>query len=210
MSLRAPDGVASRAAAVLMLFGGPAQADPTARGGLPHEAEVLLTQRAATMRSHSGQVAFPGGAADPEDDGPVSTALREAQEETDLDPAGVRPVALLPPIYVPVSGFEVTPVLAYWQRPSPVRVVDPAEAARVARVPVRDLIDPDNRFTIRHRTLGYESPAFLADGMLVWGFTAGLLAGLIAAAGWEIPWNTRDVRDLETTLAQYDMEVRPR
>ena len=54
----------TRSAAVLVLFGGPAAADPTAPGGLPAEADVLLTQRASTLRDHSGQIAFPGGATD--------------------------------------------------------------------------------------------------------------------------------------------------
>lgn len=210
MNLAAPEGTTPRDAAVLMLFGGHQEVDPTARGGLPRDADILLTQRATTMRQHGGQVAFPGGAADPGDDGPVGTALREAREETGLDPAGVLPVALLPRIYVPVSGFEVTPVLAYWRHPSPVRVVDPAEAARVVRVPVRELTDPANRFVIKHRAYGYESPAFTTDGLLIWGFTAGLLAGLLAVSGWEQPWDTGDIRDADTTFAEYDMEVRHR
>ncbi|MGZ4521595.1 MAG: NUDIX hydrolase, partial [Mycobacteriaceae bacterium] len=74
----------ARAAAVLMLFAGHEVDD----------ADVLLLERASNMRTHSGQIAFPGGALDPEDDGPVAAALREAQEETALDPAGVLPLAL--------------------------------------------------------------------------------------------------------------------
>ena len=65
---RPPRGSSVRLAAVLVLFGGSADPDPLARGGLPADADVLLTQRAPTLRQHSGQVAFPGGAADPEDD----------------------------------------------------------------------------------------------------------------------------------------------
>ena len=197
---RAPDGAPVRDAAVLILFGGPAEADPLVRGGLPPDADILLTQRAATMRQHSGQVAFPGGAADPGDDGPIGTALREAEEETGLDPAGVRPLTVLPEIFVPPSGFDVTPVLAYWERPCPVGVVDPAEAARVVRVPLHTLIDPAHRFQVSHPA-GYQGPAFTADGMLVWGFTAGILAALLAVSGWEVPWDTDDVRDLESALA---------
>ncbi len=153
---RAPDGAAVRPAAVLVLFGGSPESDPLAVGGLPADADVLLTQRASTMRQHSGQVAFPGGAADPEDDGPVDTALREAEEETGLERSGVQPLVTLPQLFIPPSGFDVTPVLAYWRDPSPVGVVDVAEAERVVRVPVRDLIDPDNRFQVRHRA-GYQA-----------------------------------------------------
>jgi len=203
---RAPDGSAVRKAAVLVLFGGSPEADPLAHGGLPPDADVLLTQRAATLRQHSGQVAFPGGAADPGDEGPVGTALREAQEETGLDPSGVRTLATLPDLFIPPSGFEVTPVVAYWETPSHVGVVDPAEAARVARVSLHDLLDPDNRFQVRHR-LGYRGPAFRVDGMLVWGFTAGVLAGLFSVSGWEIEWDHRDIRDLDVVLAEMESGV---
>ena len=195
-----PDGVITRQASVLVLFGGPEKSDPTSRGGLPADADVLLTQRAATLRQHSGQVAFPGGATDPGDESPIATALREAEEETGLDPAGVQPLATLPGIYVPPSKFDVVPVLAYWRAPSVVGVVDTAEAARVVRVPLRSLLDPDNRFQVRHPA-GYQGPAFAVDGMLVWGFTGGILAGLLAVSGWETEWDTSDIRDLEASLA---------
>ena len=196
----ATEGEQTRAASVLILFGGSEEADPSARGGLPADADVLLTQRASTLRQHGGQVAFPGGATDPGDESPVATALREAVEETGLDPSGVEPLATMPGIYVPPSKFDVVPVLAYWRRPSTVGVVDTAEAARVARVPVRSLLDPDNRFQVRHPA-GYQGPAFAVDGMLVWGFTGGILAGLLAVSGWETEWDTSDIRDLEASLA---------
>ncbi|AOW93654.1 coenzyme A pyrophosphatase [Rhodococcus sp. WMMA185] len=202
---RAPKGAIARQAAVLVLFGGPIESDPLMAGGLPASADVLLTQRASTMRQHSGQVAFPGGASDPGDEGPIATALREAQEETGLDPSGVRPVAVLEEIFIPPSGFDVTPVVAYWERPSAVGVVNPAEAERVARVPLHMLIDPRNRFQVRHPA-GFQGPAFAVDGMLVWGFTAGILAALIATSGWEQDWDTRDIRDLQTVLAELDVD----
>jgi 8-oxo-dGTP pyrophosphatase MutT (NUDIX family) len=174
-----------RSAAVLVLFGGTG----------PDDADVLLLQRAASLRSHGGQVAFPGGASDPGDPGPVATALREAREETGLDPNGVTPLTTLSPIFVPPSRFEVTPVLAWWHAPSLVAVVDPAESQRVARVSVAELTDPANRFVLRGPS-GFSSPAFAVDGMLVWGFTGGLLSELLAAAGWEHEWDRRDVRDM--------------
>ncbi|MFJ4656370.1 NUDIX hydrolase [Nocardia sp. NPDC088792] len=196
----------AREAAVLVLFGGSPAADPDAPGGLPADADVLLTQRAATLRQHSGQVAFPGGGVEPGDDGPVGTALREAQEETGLDPGGVEPLALLPKIFVPPSRFDVTPVVAYWRTPGEVGVVSETEASRVARVPLSELIDPANRFVVRH-PLGYRGPAFAADGMLVWGFTAGVLAGLLAVSGWEKEWDHHDVRDLQASLAAVGMTL---
>ncbi|MEU1985819.1 CoA pyrophosphatase [Nocardia sp. NPDC019395] len=193
-----------RQAAVLVLFSGDPDGNPSAPGGLPADADVLLTQRATTMRNHSGQVAFPGGAVDPEDDGPVGTALREAWEETGLDRTGVQPITTLPKLFVPPSRFEVTPVVAYWRTPSEVRVMDRAETDRVVRVPMSDLLDPANRFLVRS-ALGYRSPAFQVDGMLVWGLTGGILAGLVTSLGWESEWDRTDVRDLEQALAAVGM-----
>ncbi|PKV78340.1 NUDIX domain-containing protein [Nocardia fluminea] len=195
-----------RQAAVLVLFGGSPAADDSAPGGLPADADVLLTQRASTMRQHRGQIAFPGGAEDPGDGGPVGTALREAAEETGLDPAGVQPFALLPKLFVPPSKFDVTPVLGYWRAPSEVRVVDQGETERVVRVPLTELLDPAHRFMVRG-SLGYQSPAFQVDGMLVWGLTGGILAGIIKSAGWERHWDRGDVRDLETSLAAVGMTL---
>lgn len=218
-----PDRPAGRAAAVLMLFGDdralpaapvtPAASPPSplppsplppsepqpGRVGLPSGADLLLLRRAGTLRSHSGQVAFPGGATDPEDRDAVSTALREAVEETGLEADGVRVFATLDPIYIPPSGFDVTPVLGYWWRPSPVRAMDPGETETVVRVPLRELIDPANRFRVQH-PLGYIGAAFEVGGMLVWGFTAGVISAVLDAAGWTIPWPTDDVRDLDRTL----------
>lgn len=199
--LQTPPDANGRPAAVLVLFGGDPAAD-----SLPDDATVLLTQRASSLRQHSGQVAFPGGAADPGDGGAVGTALREAAEETGLDADGVDPLATFDPIFVPPSGFEVTPVLAYWRRPGPVRVVDTAEVARVEAVPLRELLDPARRFVVRHPR-GYQGPAFDVRGMLVWGFTAGVLTGILDTAGWTVPWDTADVRDLETVLAAAGSEL---
>jgi 8-oxo-dGTP pyrophosphatase MutT (NUDIX family) len=182
----APPAADARDAAVLILFG-----EDTARG-----PDVLLQLRADGGGAHSGQVAFPGGSAEPEDDGPVATALREAVEETGLDPAGVRPVALLPRLHIPVSGFHVSPVLAHWERPSPVWAVDPAETQAVARVPIADIADPANRFQLRHPS-GFLGPAFALPGMLVWGFTAALLTLMLHAGGWEVPWDGSDIRELD-------------
>lgn len=155
--------------------------------------DILLTQRSAGLRSHPGQVAFPGGRLDPDDAGPVGAALREAREETGLDDSGVRVLGLLPDLFLPPSGFVVTPVLAWWSRPTPVAAVDPLEVARVERVPLAELLDPANRFRVRHPS-GYVGPGFSASGLFVWGFTAGLLSRLLALAGLEQPWDTSRVR----------------
>ncbi|MEV0053755.1 NUDIX domain-containing protein [Saccharopolyspora shandongensis] len=175
----------ARPAAVLVLFGEGADGP-----------DVLLLRRADGLSSHPGQVAFPGGSLDDVDRGPVDAALREAVEEVGLRPEGVRPVATLPELHVAHSGFRVTPVLAHWAEPSPVSPVDPGETAAVARVPISWLTDPANRLRVE-LTGRHASPAFLVPGMLVWGFTGGLLSGLLDLAGWSRRWNRSDVRELD-------------
>ncbi|MDX3456155.1 CoA pyrophosphatase [Streptomyces sp. ME02-8801-2C] len=186
-----PEDGGGRQSAVLILFGeGEGKSDtPDGVGG----PELLLMERASSLRSHAGQPSFPGGALDPEDgdpqgDGPLRAALREAEEETGLDPAGVQLFGVLPKLYIPVSGFVVTPVLGWWREPSPVGVVDPNETARVFTVPVADLTDPANRVTALHPS-GHKGPAFLVESALVWGFTAGVIDRLLHYSGWERPWD---------------------
>jgi 8-oxo-dGTP pyrophosphatase MutT (NUDIX family) len=194
-----------RAAAVVLYVnsrGG--ESAPENSGGLPDDAEILLLERATTLRQHSGQVAFPGGAHDEGEPFPVHTALREAQEETGLEPDGVRVLANLPSFSTLPSPFEVVPVLGYWERPTPVRAVDAGETARVARIRVGDLLEPANRFQVRRDFLGgrvYQGPAFMVDGLLVWGFTGGLFAAISHACGWDVPWDTDDVRPLDEAIA---------
>jgi 8-oxo-dGTP pyrophosphatase MutT (NUDIX family) len=182
-----PPDEGGRESAILILFGpGEDSGESPLHDGAV--GDVLLIERAHDMRSHPRQVAFPGGAVDPGDDGPVAAALREAMEETGLDPAGVDVVTTLPAVYLPPSGFVVTPVLAWWREPSPVSVVDPREVASVHRVPLRALVDPANRLQVTHPS-GYVGAAFRVSGLLVWGFTAGLLDRLLLLAGWEEPWD---------------------
>jgi 8-oxo-dGTP pyrophosphatase MutT (NUDIX family) len=185
-----PPGVDPRLSAVLVLLGeGPAGPD------------VLLTQRADTLRSHPGQVAFPGGRIDEGDDGPIGAALREAAEETGLDPSGVTVAGVAPDLYVSPTNHLVTPVLAWWRRPCPVAPVDLGEVERVDRVPVRELGDPLNRVVLWHPA-GYRGAAFTVRGMLVWGFTAGVLQAVLAAGGWERPWDDSRLLRLPDPVGQ--------
>ncbi|MBA2390288.1 MAG: CoA pyrophosphatase [Geodermatophilaceae bacterium] len=165
----------------------------------PLGPDVLLMQRADAMRSHAGQPAFPGGAADPGDGGPTGTALREAAEEVGVLADGVTVLAELPALYLPPSGYVVTPVLGWWHEPSDVGVVDPAETASVARVPIAELVDPRNRFSSRHPS-GFLGPSFAVRDMLVWGFTAGVLDKVLTLGGWALPWDAGDVRDLPAAV----------
>jgi 8-oxo-dGTP pyrophosphatase MutT (NUDIX family) len=199
-----PDGVEARRAAVLMLFGVLDRVDSTRdaqASAVSADLDVLLLARAATLRAHAGQVAFPGGRVDPEDRDPVAAALREAREETGLDPAGVEVLGSLRRVPLPFSGHVVTPVLGWWAVPSPVRVVDVAESALVFRTPVADLLDPGNRYTsvVRRDGRAWRGPAFLVevDGgrQLVWGFTALLLDRVFDRLAWSESWDPR--REIE-------------
>ncbi len=179
-----PPGTEHRQAAVLMLFG------PGEQGA----GEVVLLERAADMRSHPGQVAFPGGALEA-GEGAAAAALRESEEETGLDPASVRVVGELPALFLPPSGFAVTPVVAWWERPHPLSARDPVEVARVERVPLPELLDPQNRFTTVV-SAGFRGPAFTANGLFVWGFTAGLLSRLLQLASVGGPWDASREREI--------------
>lgn len=154
----------------------------------PRGPEVLLVERAATLRSHPGQIAFPGGAVDAADFDLADTALREAAEECGVDRVEVVVLGALPPAHVAVSGFDVTAVLGWWRRPVPLRPQDLAEVASVLRVPVVDLVDPAHRSQVAHPS-GYTGPAFQVAGHLVWGLTAHLLDGVLDLGGWTRPWD---------------------
>lgn len=182
-------------AAVLVLLAG----DPEA-SSLPEDATVLLTHRSATMRSHSGQLAFPGGRVDPGDNGVVDAALREAWEETGLDRRGVLPVTELGQMYVRRSGYPVHPIVGYWRERSRVGVVSPDEADEVFEARLADLADPENRITV-----GWEKwtgPAFRNNGYLLWGFTAGVVHAVLRLGGWESPWDRERVYDLGDALSR--------
>jgi 8-oxo-dGTP pyrophosphatase MutT (NUDIX family) len=181
-----PAGV-GRPSAVLVLFAeGP---------GGPGHPDLLFIQRSNGLRLHAGQPAFPGGAIDAADSGPVAAALREAAEEVGVDPAGVDVVGTLPELFIPPTGFRVVPVLAWWRRPVAVAPVDPGEVAAVERVSVRELADPAVRTMVRVRD-GRTTPAFRVRGMLIWGFTAMLVDRLLRLGGWEQPWETGEIVDL--------------
>jgi 8-oxo-dGTP pyrophosphatase MutT (NUDIX family) len=181
--LIAPPENGGKPSAVLILF---------ADG--PGGPDLLFIQRSQELRLHAGQPAFPGGSIDA-GEGPVAAALREAAEEVGVDPDGVDVVGMLPEVYIERTGFRVVPVLGWWRQPSVVAPVDVGEVAAVERVGLAELADPAVRLMVRVPD-GRTSPAFRVRGMLIWGFTAGLVDRLLALAGWERPWDTARVMDL--------------
>jgi 8-oxo-dGTP pyrophosphatase MutT (NUDIX family) len=185
----APEDSDPRRGAVLMLFG--------------PDHDLLLTERAHDMRSHPGQVSFPGGTIDPGET-PREAALREAWEEVGLEPAHVEVFAELPELWLPPSNFAVTPILGWWHQESPVGVVDPAEVHAVYRVQLEELLDPEHRVSVRHPS-GWVGPGFLIGpdhDVVLWGFTAGIVSRLLDFLGWTRPWDDRRVRDLPSYMLQ--------
>ena len=197
----------SREAAVLALFwvgeGGP---------------ELLLTERSPELAKHPGQIAFPGGGAEQSDADLPETALREAREETGLDPARAKVLGTLPVAPILTSGFHVTPVIAVAEDPGPL-APQTGEVSRVLRTRVADLVEPAHRYTavVVHRGPRLPSPAFLYgvqggagqssinaqphaeagsltheygdSGAFVWGFTGTLLDRMLTQLGWAGEWD---------------------
>ena len=151
-------------------------------------ARVVLTERATRDDHHSGEVSFPGGRAESSDLDIVATAMREAAEEVALDvaAAGVRVVGLLEPFSIPVSDFEVTPVVAI-ARQRPVMTAAPSEVARIIE-PGVDRFLPDAPIVMVERTVrGWplRYAAYDVDGLSVWGATARILSQLGAVLAAE-------------------------
>lgn len=185
-----PEGQEVRRGAVLMLFG---------------EGDVLLTERAHHMRSHPGQVSFPGGSIDPGET-PVEAALREAEEEIGVDPTTVEVFGALPELWLPPSNFAVTPILGWWRDPTPVSVVSPEEVHAIHHVKLEELFDPEHRIRVRHPS-GWHSPGFLIGpdkDVILWGFTGGILTRFFDFLGWLPPVEDPPVHDLpDYMLAEY-------
>ena len=146
------------------------------------EARLVLTERPSYDGHHSGEVSFPGGKSEPADDGdPVATALREAAEEIGLDAAaaGVRVVGRLDEVFIPVSDFRITPIVAIADR-IPLLRPDPGEVARILTPPVAAFLPGASiemvERTIRDWPIRYGG--FWVDGLHVWGATARILGQL--------------------------------
>ena len=174
-----------RKSAILLLFG-------ETNAGL----DLTFIQRSTSLRHHPGQIAFPGGMMDATDENEIATALREAQEEIALEQTSVNILGVLPNLFVPVSEFIVTPVLAHWHSPHDVFPNDLAEVERVERIPLSEISNPYNRVSVRHSS-GFVGPAFNVRDFVIWGFTGGLLDRLLAAYELEEEWDSENIVDLD-------------
>jgi 8-oxo-dGTP pyrophosphatase MutT (NUDIX family) len=197
-----PRDAEPRRGAVLMLF-----------GDGPEGPELLLTERAHHMRSHPGQVSFPGGSID-EGETPRQAALREAWEETGVEPDAVEVFAEQPELWLPPSNFAVTPILGYWRDRGEVRIESPEEVHEIHHVAIADLLDPTHRIAVRHPS-GWVGPGFLIGedkDVILWGFTAGIVARLFNYLGWTSEVPDAPLRDLPAYMLQGEptiADVRP-
>jgi 8-oxo-dGTP pyrophosphatase MutT (NUDIX family) len=144
----------------------------------PEGYVLLLTERAAEMSNHAGQVAFPGGRIEESDDGPVGAALREAHEEIGLDPSFVRPVGALPP-WETATGFTVAPIVAMVE-PGFTLTLDPREVASVFEAPCADVFTGRSHARRSVAWRGSERTFWVIEHpeRYIWGATAGMIRAL--------------------------------
>jgi 8-oxo-dGTP pyrophosphatase MutT (NUDIX family) len=154
------------------------------------EPALLFTERAATLRRHPGEVSFPGGLAEPQDDDLVRTALRETHEEIGLDPALPDVLGALPPIHTFVSGVLVTPFVAVI-RALPALRVSHAEIARVLTVPTATLSALEERRDLRReRGRVWKGWWYETGDATIWGATGFMLHAFLEHARTRAPWLT--------------------
>ncbi len=189
-----PEDSDPRRGAVLVLFG---EGD--------HGPDILFTERSHTMRSHPGQISFPGGGLE-EGETAREAALRETQEEIGIDPEGVDVFAELPELWLPPSNYAVTPLLGWWERESQVGAAEPDEVHAVHRVPISQLVGPDHRISVRHPS-GWVGPGYLIGAdhdLILWGFTAGIVARLFDYVGWADQVDDAPVREVPEHMLQWE------
>ena len=152
-----------------------------------NEASVLLTHRRPTLRSHGGEVSFPGGRIDPGENS-AQAAIREAWEETGIRRTHLALLGQLAGHKVAKNGRDVAVHVGWLAHKQHAHAASTNEVARVIHAPIAQLVNPDNRFTL---TLGHwQGPAFFVEDFVVWGFTGGVLSRLLDLAGWAQPWDT--------------------
>jgi 8-oxo-dGTP pyrophosphatase MutT (NUDIX family) len=142
------------------------------------EPQVLLTLRTPDLKSHSGQIAFPGGRIDPIDESPLAAALREAHEEVGLDKKFVDPIGYLD-LYLTFSGFRILPLVAHID-PDYAMTVNPSEVADAFEVPLEFLMTPGNHQRLKRDWNGIERQYYAMPfgERYIWGVTAGILRNL--------------------------------
>jgi 8-oxo-dGTP pyrophosphatase MutT (NUDIX family) len=186
--LRPANGSAPRQAAVLVLIY--PEAD---------DLHIVLTRRNPQLRGHSGQISFPGGQRDSQDDSFVATALRETCEELGLCDPAIEIIGALSTVYIPPSNFEVFPIVAYLPK-SPVFDPNPDEVAEVFTLPLAQLLDPHTKSVEEwdFQNMRLPVPFYTVHNHKVWGATAVMLSELEARLRAVVSDETRPVHEPST------------
>ncbi len=147
--------------------------------GAPGGLHMVLTRRRLDLRSHAGEISFPGGRTDPEDTGPLQTALREAEEEIGLPRAGVRVLGPLPPVPTFVTNYLIHPFVASvpagvaWE-------LSPLEVDAVLELPVGEIGAGRTVTRLERRGVSFLTDAYVVGEHLIWGATARIIEHLLA------------------------------
>ena len=146
-----------------------------------NETYISFIRRASTLRAHSGEIAFPGGAADVSDISPIVTALREAQEEISLAPSRVEILGIMPPVFTVVSNFLITPVVAYLPEGPGTLQLQVSEVAEIIFLPLQGLADPSIYHTEQWIREDVPHTVYFFDygTYRIWGATARMLTMLL-------------------------------
>ena len=150
-----------------------------------NETYISFIRRASTLRSHRGEIAFPGGSADDSDVSPIVTALREAQEEIGLAPSRVEVLGIMPPVFTVVSNFLITPVVAYLPEGPGTLQLQVSEVAEIIFLPLQGLADPSIYHTEQWVRDDVTHTVYFFDygSYRIWGATAGMLNTLLELLG---------------------------
>ncbi len=161
---------ARKAAVLLALF---------EQNGVPHLAFI---RRATTLRSHSGEIAFPGGGVDTTDTSPVMTALREAHEEIGLEPSRVEVLGVLPPVFTIVSNYLITPVVGYLPQGLGALQLQASEVTELILAPLDALANPAIAHTEQWTRGGMTRTVYFFEynSYRIWGATGRILSMLLA------------------------------
>lgn len=145
----------------------------------PHQGEIhtCLIRRPETMRNHGGQLAFPGGRYEVQDQELIRTAIRESAEEIGTEEEHIEIIGALTPIYVQVSNFTINPFIG-WSETYPVFKIDTREVAELFVVPLEKFIHPETRQLRKVETPRgtLKAPGFFLDPLFVWGATAMIIS----------------------------------
>lgn len=153
------------------------------------EPDLVFTERNQQLRSHAGQISFPGGRRDLGDVDLCQTALRETQEEIGLDAQRVQVLGALPAALIPASGMNVAPIIGLWSGEDDIWPNSPAEVESIQRWKIQDLVDPRQRLSYAH-PLGFSGPAWQFGNHFLWGFTAHVVDRILELGGWSRQWDS--------------------